>query len=76
MVIGVTMIKVVLGEERKVYKELMQVGGVRDVFHIFGKYDFVAVIDVEGLGKINNTVDKIREIKGVISTQTIIGAEI
>ncbi len=76
MVTGVTMIKVVLGEERKVYKELMHVGGVRDVFHIFGKYDFVAVIDVEGLGKINNTVDKIREIKGVMSTQTIIGAEI
>lgn len=76
MVIGVTMIKVVLGEEKKVFKELSRIEGVKDVFHIFGKYDFVAIIDVEGLSTLNKTVDKIREIKSVTSTQTIIGAEI
>ncbi|MEM2934528.1 MAG: Lrp/AsnC ligand binding domain-containing protein [Methanocellales archaeon] len=76
MVVGVTMIKVVLGQEKNVYQELRRVEGVRDVFHIFGKYDFVAIIEVEGLSKLNYIVDKIREIEGVTSTQTIIGAEI
>ncbi len=76
MVIGVTMINVVPGEERAVYNELTKVDGVREVFHVFGEYDFIAIIDVSGLTDINKAVDTIREIEGVTSTKTIIGAEL
>lgn len=76
MVIGVTMINVVPGEERTVYNELTGIGGVREVFHVFGEYDFIAVIDVNGLTDINKAVDTIREIEGVTATKTIIGAEL
>jgi len=76
MVIGVTMINVVPGEERTVYNELTKIAGVREVFHVFGEYDFIAVIDVNGLSDINKAVDTIREIEGVTSTKTIIGAEL
>lgn len=75
MVIGVTMVNVVPGEEKAVYKQLTKIEGVKDVFHVFGEYDFVTIIDVEGLSTLNKIVDKIREIHGVTSTQTIVGAE-
>ena len=76
MVIGVTMINVVPGEERTVYNQLTGIIGVREVFHVFGEYDFIAIIDVNGLTDINKSVDTIREIEGVTSTKTIIGAEL
>lgn len=76
MVIGVTMINVVPGEERMSYNEIVKVRGVREVFHVFGEYDFIAIIDVTNLSEINSSVDTIREIKGVTSTKTIIGAEL
>lgn len=70
------MINVVPGEERAVYNELTDINGVREVFHVFGEYDFIAIIDVNGLSDINKSVDTIREIEGVVSTKTIIGAEL
>ncbi len=76
MVIGVTMINVVPGEERTVYNQLTGISGVREVFHVFGEYDFISIIDVNGLTDINKSVDTIREIEGVTSTKTIIGAEL
>jgi DNA-binding Lrp family transcriptional regulator len=76
MVIGVTMINVVPGEERGVYNSLLKIAGVREVFHVFGEYDFIAIIDVNGLSDINKSVDTLREIEGVTSTKTIIGAEL
>lgn len=70
------MINVVPGEERSVYNDLTKIDGVREVFHVFGEYDFIAIIDVSGLTDINKAVDTVREIEGVTSTKTIIGAEL
>jgi len=70
------MVNVVPGEERYVYRELLDLNGIREVYHVFGEYDFVAIIEVEGLSTLNNVVDRIREIKGVTSTHTIVGAEL
>lgn len=76
MVVGVTMIKVIPGEERTVYNSLTNIDGIRDVFHVFGEYDFVTIIEVRGLSALNKLVDTIREIEGVTSTQTVVGAEL
>ena len=70
------MVNVVPGEERYVYRELLDLNGIREVYHVFGEYDFVAIIEVEGLSTLNSVVDRIREIKGVTSTHTIVGAEL
>jgi len=70
------MVNVVPGEERYVYRELLDLNGIREVYHVFGEYDFVGIIEVEGLSTLNNVVDRIREIKGVTSTHTIVGAEL
>jgi uncharacterized protein with GYD domain len=76
MVVGVTMVKVVPGEEKFVYNQLNDIDGIKDIFHVFGEYDFVVIMEVEGLSTLNKLVDSIRDIKAVTSTQTIVGAEL
>jgi uncharacterized protein with GYD domain len=77
MVIGVTMINVVPGQEKATYNELCTLDGIKEVYHVFGEYDdFVAVIEVQGLSTLNKLVDLIRENKSVTATKTVIGAEL
>jgi len=70
------MVKVVPGQERTVYNALKDVEGIKDVYHVFGEYDFVVVLEVEGLSVLNRLVDTIREIHNVTATQTVVGAEL
>ncbi|NYT01228.1 MAG: Lrp/AsnC family transcriptional regulator [Methanosarcinales archaeon] len=76
MVIGVTMVKVTPGQEKTVYGALREIDGIKDVYHVFGEYDFVVIIEVEGLSMLNRLVDTIREIDNVSATQTVVGAEL
>jgi len=76
MVIGVTMINVLPGYEKAAYRELKNIEGIKDVYHVFGEYDFVVIIDVIDLSILNAVVDRIRESETVTATQTIIGAEL
>jgi len=76
MVIGVTMVKVVPGQERSVYNAIKEIEGVKDVYHVFGEYDFVVILEVDGLSVLNRLVDVIREIHNVTATQTVVGAEL
>lgn len=76
MVIGVTMVKVVPGQEKTVYNALQGIDGIKDVYHVFGEFDFVVIIEVEGLSMLNKLVDVIREIDNVNATQTVVGAEL
>lgn len=75
MVVGVTLVNVVPGKEKHVFNSLNGIDGVREILHVFGEYDFIGIVDVEGLSTLNSVVDEIREVEGVTSTQTIIGAE-
>lgn len=76
MVIGVSMINVLPGYEKAAYRELKNIEGIKDVYHVFGEYDFVVIIDVKDLSILNSVVDKIRECENVTATQTIVGAEL
>jgi len=76
MVIGVTMINVLPGYEKAAYRELKNIEGIKDVYHVFGEYDFVIIIDVEDLNALNDVVDRIRESETVKTTRTIVGAEL
>ncbi len=76
MVVGVTMVNVVPGEERYVYRTLVELNGAKEVLHVFGEYDFLVILEVEGLAPLSKTVDTIRDIRGVTATHTIIGAEL
>ncbi len=67
---------VVPGQEKAAYNELVNVKGIKDVYHVFGEYDFVVISNVEGLSALNKLVDTIRESENITATQTIVGAEL
>lgn len=75
MVAAVCMINVELGREVQVRRELSMFEGVKELLHLFGEYDFLVIIKADDLRQVNYIVDKIRVIKGVTATKTIIGAE-
>jgi DNA-binding Lrp family transcriptional regulator len=70
------MVNVVPGEERHVYRTLVELNGVKEVLHVFGEYDFLVIIGVERLALLSPTVNAIRDIHGVTATHTIVGAEL
>ncbi|AKB72060.1 Lrp/AsnC ligand binding domain-containing protein [Methanosarcina mazei] len=70
------MINVLPGYEKAAFRELKNIEGIKDVYHVFGEYDFVVIIDVKDLSILNAVVDRIRESETVTATQTIIGAEL
>jgi len=75
MVVGVCMVNVELGQEEAVRKELTKLKEIRELLHLFGEYDFIAIIETDGLKALNDVVDTVRTIRGVTATKTIIGAE-
>ncbi len=70
------MVNVLPGKERAAYTELQHIEGIKDIYHVFGEYDFVVIVDVGDLSRLNNIVDNIRENEFVTATQTIVGAEL
>ncbi len=76
MVIGVTMVNVSPGKEKDVYMAIKGMKNVREIYHVFGEFDFVVIIEANSLSELNNTVDEIRSAEGVTRTQTVVGAEI
>jgi len=76
MVIGVTMINVKPGKEKDVYLVVKDMKNVREIYHVFGEFDFVVIIQADSLSELNRTVDDIRSTEGVTRTQTVVGAEI
>lgn len=70
------MINVLLGYEKATYRELKNIEEIKDVYHVFGEYDFVIIIDAEDLNTLNDVVDTIRESETVKATKTLIEAEL
>ncbi len=70
------MVNVLPGSERTAYNALNRIEGIKDIYHVFGEYDFVVIIEVGDLGHLNGIVDMIRETDTVTATQTIVGAEL
>jgi DNA-binding Lrp family transcriptional regulator len=58
----------------KTVKELLcSVKGVKDVYGVFGRWDFVVRVEVNTLEELGNLVtDCIRGIKGVAGTETLL----
>jgi DNA-binding Lrp family transcriptional regulator len=60
MVVGVTLVNVVPGYERSVFEALKTISGLRELYHVFGEYDFLVILEVENLPVLSKTVDDIR----------------
>lgn len=44
MVIGITMLKVLPGLEKACYEALMHAVGIKEIYHLFGEYDFFLIL--------------------------------
>ena len=60
--------------EKEVYKKLKDASEIIEVHPLFGEYDIllkIEAIDIDSIGEI--VISKIRSIKGVTDTKTLIG---
>ena len=77
MVEAFVLIRVGSGEAlnfTKTVKEcISEIKGVKDIYGVFGRYDFVVRVETKTLQELGNLVtDKIRGINGVLTTETLV----
>jgi len=56
----------------KVSSKLAKLEGVKTVYEITGQYDITTIISASNISDINNSIDALRKISGVIDTNTVI----
>ncbi len=56
----------------KVSSKLAKLEGVKTVYEITGQYDITTIISASNISDINNSIDALRKIAGVIDTNTVI----
>lgn len=56
----------------KVSLKLAKLQGVKTVYEITGQYDITTIITAENIADINNSIDALRKIPGVVDTNTVI----
>ncbi|MEK6817847.1 MAG: HTH-type transcriptional regulator LysM [Thermoproteota archaeon] len=56
----------------KVSEKLAKLEGVKTVYEITGQYDITTIISATNIAEINNSIDALRKIPGVIDTNTVI----
>jgi len=77
MVEALILVRVGSGEAanfmKTVKEHLSKIKGVKEVYGVFGRYDFVARVETKTLGDLGNIVtDDIRGINGVLTTETLV----
>jgi len=56
----------------KVSLKLAKLKGVKTVYEITGQYDITTIISAPNIADINNSIDALRKITGVVDTNTVI----
>lgn len=56
----------------KVSQRLAKLDGVKTVYEITGQYDITTIMSASSIAEINNTIDALRKIPGVVDTNTVI----
>ncbi|EIJ66551.1 transcriptional regulator, AsnC family [Candidatus Nitrosopumilus salaria BD31] len=56
----------------KVSLKLAKLEGVKTVYEITGQYDITTIMSGSSISEINNTIDALRKIPGVVDTNTVI----
>jgi DNA-binding Lrp family transcriptional regulator len=72
MVMGVTMVQVSPGQERFFYSSLKIRDEILDVYHVFGEYDFIVMMQTESISKLHQFLERIKEMHGVVTARTIL----
>jgi len=56
----------------KVSIKLTKLEGVKTVYEITGQYDITVIVSAATIAEINNSIDALRKIPGVVDTNTVI----
>ena len=56
----------------KVSLKLAKLNGVKTVYEITGQYDITTIMSASSIAEINNSIDELRKIAGVVDTNTVI----
>ena len=56
----------------KVSTKLTKLEGVKTVYEITGQYDITTIMSGSSIAEINNSIDALRKISGVVDTNTVI----
>ena len=56
----------------KVSTKLTKLEGVKTVYEITGQYDITTIMSASSIAEINNSIDALRKITGVVDTNTVI----
>ena len=56
----------------KVSLKLAKLEGVKTVYEITGQYDITTIMSATSIAEINNSIDALRKITGVVDTNTVI----
>jgi DNA-binding Lrp family transcriptional regulator len=76
MAIGFALLSISPLYEKDVYKILNDVPEITEVHPLFGEYDILVKIecpDIDSIGQV--VIKKIRSLKGVVDTKTLIGTK-
>ena len=72
MVIGITMLKVVPGQEKACYDALRHAAGIKEIYHLFGEFDFFLILDAMDKKELIHLLDDIRDKKYVLDTWSLL----
>jgi len=74
MITNFVLINTKSGKECEVYDELIKIPEIKEHHQLFGDYDIIAKIETENIEKAGQIIiEKIRTIKYVIDTKTLLG---
>ncbi|OGR82130.1 MAG: hypothetical protein A2901_07705 [Elusimicrobia bacterium RIFCSPLOWO2_01_FULL_54_10] len=73
MVTGVVLVRLSSGKEKSALAKIKDTKGVLHVSGVYGRWDLVCDIEADDLSTMTNVVvNKIRQIPGVTSTETLV----
>jgi len=77
MVTAFVLIKVGTSEQlnfaKSAKEEMLKIKGVKNVYGVFGRYDFVVQVEAASLEELSRMItDKMRAIPGILSTESLI----
>jgi DNA-binding Lrp family transcriptional regulator len=61
-----------IGKEYEIAKALLEIKSVKEARTVYGEFDVIAKIEAEGVRKLDTVITKIRKMKGVTRTITLI----
>lgn len=77
MVTGLVLVKLVPGKEKQVLARLRNIKEVVHMSAVFGRWDLVLDMETQDLEQLSNVVvNEIRNIPGVLSTETLVTTSI